>query len=282
MYLKPEIKSYLKYLNIKNYSYKTIERRRTTLTKYANEYTSLDLCSINQFYHEIKQFRSVNAYLSDLKNFIKYLEGQEKIPVGLSAKIDFQKKRKTLPKIIYSPEELKWTIDAIPETSEEKIRHKALFYLLYGTGLRIGEGLSLKVYDLNFTEKKLHVRKGKGAKDRVIPLPKSVADYLNDYLQLKSKYSDYVFSHYGKKLNQDNTSAVIKEYFPEGFTAHSFRHHIAVHLLEKGLSVRYIQAFLGHEDIKTTTIYTHVVRQRLNEAYRKTHPLQILEDTDET
>jgi len=282
MYLKVEISDYLEYLKLRNYSLKTIKLRKGILLNYSDLFTDIELYSINKYFHAIKHLKSVNTYLSTLRNFVKHLEGEGKVPAGHSSKIELQRQVKPLPKIIYRPEELIWIIDSIPETSEDHIRHKAMFYLLYGTGMRIGEAIGLHSNYINFSRSTVHIIKGKGNKNRVVPMPQKVSSYLNDYLRIKKYPSVFVFSDLGNKLSASSIYQALSYYFPDGFTYHDFRHHCAVHLLENGVSIRYIQSLLGHEDIRTTTIYTKIHNDLLKRNYRKSHPLQHLEKPDDT
>lgn len=273
MVLSSELNLYLAYLKAKNYSPRTIEKRRLVIRSFIAKHHRLNLKTLHDYYLENKALRSIRSYMSDLKNFTIYLEDQGKIK-GLSKRIDLPKQANYLPKIIYSKEELSRFLESLPERSLIQIKHKLLFLILYATGIRVSEARHLKLRDIDLKEGRLLIRSGKGRKDRYIPLNKRCTELIESYLFMKTDRSPYLFSDRGIMLYKDYISRTIRMYFPSGFTAHSFRHHLAIHLLQKGLDIRYIQDLLGHSDIKTTSIYTKVVPTDLMRKYREYHPLQ--------
>lgn len=143
-------------------------------------------------------------------------------------------------------------------------KHKLLLLIGYGAGLRRSEIVSLKWADILFEEHQIHVKQGKGKKDRIVMLPYSIVEYLKNYRQLYAS-DDWVFEGQykgealsGRTVQQVMTNAVVKAGLEKKATVHTLRHSFATHLLESGTDIRYIQQLMGHSSIKTTMIYTHI------------------------
>ena len=275
MQLRNSIIKYLNELKFKNYSAKTISRRRYSLLKFSSTTNDLDLESITEFAHSISNLKSAYHLISDIRCFIQFLEKYELIDDSLSDKIVLPKQSRLLPKIIYSQTEILELIDSIPVKEFNHLMHKTLLYVLYSTGSRNAELVNLKIQDINKEFKHIIVR-GKNKKERYIPITDKLIEIINFYLDYRLLKSPYLFiNKFGRQLNKEIVNDIIKIYFPT-FTAHSFRHHIAVHLIENGADVRYVQVFLGHANITTTRIYTHVSRGQLKLNYHMYHQLQEL------
>ena len=176
--------------------------------------------------------------------------------LGLKIYIPRPKRNRKLPEIL-TKEELKRMIDLT-----ENIKHRLILKVLYGCGLRVSEAVNLKKADVNVTEGLMHIRMGKGKKDRFVKIPSSIAEEIKSYCALLR--GDIVFpSNRGGKLTTATIQAVVeqaakragikKEVYP-----HLLRHSFATHLLESGVDIRIIQKLLGHSDIKTTQIYTQI------------------------
>jgi integrase/recombinase XerD len=164
------------------------------------------------------------------------------------------------------------------------VRDKALIELLYATGLRVSELLGLKAGDINLDAGYLTCI-GKGDKQRIVPLGESAADWVRRYLAearpalLKGRKSKWLFvnAKAGGQLSRVGFWKVLKAYgiqagVPRGLSPHVLRHSFATHLLERGADLRAIQMMLGHADLSTTQIYTHVLEARLRTVYDKFHP----------
>lgn len=193
---------------------------------------------------------TVNIYLNAIKFFYKrILKSEVKID------IKFARRRKRLP-VVLSREEVLKIINVIRNP-----KHKLLISLAYGAGLRVSEVVNLRVQDLDFERKLVYVRQGKGNKDRVTLLPEKLVFELRERLIGEN---DYVFvSNWGGKLTSRTaqkifSNALAKAGIFKDATFHSLRHSFATHMLENGVSIRYIQELLGHRDIKTTQLYTKV------------------------
>ena len=186
-------------------------------------------------------------------------------------------------------EEEKKTEDKQPENKKaddkkpEGLRDKAMFELLYATGLRVSELLTLTVNDLNWQVGCLTAT-GKGRKERMVPIGKAAMATLRRYvdesrpLLLKGKKNDVLFvNRRGGGLTRQALWKMIRRYavlagLQKKVHPHTFRHSFATHLLEGGADLRAVQVMLGHADISTTQVYTHVTRERLKEIHRKYHP----------
>ncbi len=150
----------------------------------------------------------------------------------------------------------------------KNIKHKAILSLLYSAGLRIGEVIHLKIEDIDSDRMMIHIRKGKGANDRMVPLAPNVLVILRTYYK---NYKPTIFLFNGSENEMYSATsirrvlqrAVQKSFIKKTVTPHTLRHSYATHLLEQGTDLRYIQVLLGHSNVKTTEIYTHVSTQNL-------------------
>jgi len=171
--------------------------------------------------------------------------------------LKFAKTKKKLP-IVLSRAEIENIINSI---SNQK--HKLIIALSYGAGLRVSEAINLKVKDINMEELTIHLKGAKGGKDRITIFPEKSREELRKLMSLK-KGDDYIFeSEYGGKLTERTAQKVFenalkKTGIKKSATFHSLRHSFATHLLENGVDVRYVQELLGHQNIRTTQLYTKV------------------------
>ncbi len=176
------------------------------------------------------------------------------------------KKEKSLPEVL-TPEEC-MSVFATVENS----KHKLMLLLAYGSGLRVSEVIELTWGDLHLKEHKIHIKQAKGKKDRIVMLPYSVVEILQSYQALQNRIGarDYVFQgqiagqpYHARSLQEVMRKAVAKAGLHKKATVHTLRHSFATHLLENGTDIRYIQGFLGHSSIKTTTIYAHLTKTKV-------------------
>lgn len=195
---------------------------------------------------------TLHIYLSSIKSFYKEIA---KKPQKIDIK--FAKRRRRLP-VILSHVEIMEIIRTL-----QNIKHRLMIALAYGAGLRVSEVTNLKIQDLNFSEKTMHIRQAKGAKDRISIIPETIIEELKNFAK-KQQPSSYLFpSNRGGKL----TTRTLQKIFhttleaagiTKNATFHSLRHSFATHLLEAGVNLRIIQELLGHQSIKTTQVYTRV------------------------
>ena len=201
--------------------------------------------------------RSVNLALSALKFFHNEIV---KNPAFNAVKAP--KTEKKLPTVL-TKDEIRRLIGSI-----ENPKHRLLVEFMYSAGLRVSECVSLKVDDLDFSEKMGKIRHGKGNKERYIILSESLISHLSDYIRTKKDESSYIFSVKGRPITVRQAQKVVKEAayrakIRKRVFCHALRSSFATHLLEAGTDIRVIQELLGHADLSTTQIYTRVSTQQL-------------------
>lgn len=252
-------------LKLRNYSRRTIESYLTCLSDYFKFIKIVkkdpDVDLIKRYLLE-KQERgqapqTINLYLNAIKYFYRDIF---KSPVRIDLK--FAKTSKKLP-IVLSRAEIEKIISSI-----ENRKHKLLISLSYGAGLRVSEAINLKIKDLDLEELTIHVKNAKGGKDRITVFPEKLQSDLIEITNLRDK-NDYVFaSERGGKLTERTAQKVFenalrKTGIQKDATFHSLRHSFATHLLENGVDIRYVQELLGHQNIRTTQLYTKVTNPNL-------------------
>ena len=225
---------------------------------------------------------SVNRLLAALRGFYKYMIRENILSENPLANIELAKGWMRLPETI-SKEEMK-TILAQPGTqSDAAIRNTAMLELLYATGIRVSELIQLTMNSINWQVGFLIVM-GKGSKERIVPIGKIAYNCTRRYVDevrpklMQKKSTDILFlTRLGKKFTRQGFWKIVVAYAKQAglqkkVYPHTFRHSFASHLLEGGADLRTVQVMLGHSDISTTQIYTHVTRERLKEIHRKYHP----------
>lgn len=226
--------------------------------------------------------KSTARHLVTLRGFYRYLV-QEKIikhdPVRL---IDLPKSGLKLPDVL-SVSEIKLLLSTPDTQTPLGLRNAAMIELLYAAGLRVSELVNLKLLDIN-TEAGFVRVIGKGSKERIVPIGNYAQKRLGNYVKtarsllLKGGVSHYLFvARAGKPMTRQGFWKLLKQYalqagIAKKITPHSFRHSFASHLLEGGADLRAVQVMLGHVDIATTQIYTHVAREHLKQMHEKYHP----------
>lgn len=225
---------------------------------------------------------SVARRLAAIKAFYKFLVRERILKTDPSSLIESPKLWKKIPETLSANE-----VDALlsqPNIRERQgIRDKAILETLYATGMRVSEAANLKVDNVNLEVGFLRCF-GKGNKERIIPLGKKAINSIKRYLQdsrlrlLKNKESDFLFlSRFGKNISRQSLWKIIKRYAKEArikkpIKPHILRHSFATHLLERGADLRSVQEMLGHADISTTQIYTHISKERMKAIHKMFHP----------
>lgn len=252
-------------LKLRSYSPKTIKAYVFCIKEYLI-YKGVDFDKLNE--ESIKNYllklqesgkspQTINLHLNSIKYFYRNVfENHQKV------NIKFAKRSQKLP-VVLSRIEIEQIISSISNN-----KHKLIISLSYGSGLRISEVQNLKVCDVNIDELTIHVKEAKGKKDRITVLPQKLVNDLRKLTVLKN-VSDFVFeSERGGKLSTRTLQKIFENALKESgikkpATFHSLRHSFATHLLENGIDVRYVQELLGHVNIRTTQIYTHVTNPKL-------------------
>jgi integrase/recombinase XerD len=226
---------------------------------------------------------SAARYLSSLKGFFNYLLHNNYITRNPVDKIESPKRKKNLPEVLTIPE--MESVLSKPDAKDKLgLRDKALLEIMYACGLRVSEVINLKVSNLYFKDEIIRVF-GKGSKERLVPVGRSavkwVMKYLTDsrpLLAKKMKSENYIFlNNRGTKLSRMGIWKIADRYFKEAeikrdVHPHTFRHSFATHLIEGGADLRAVQEMLGHSDISTTQIYTHIDRDYIKQVHKDFHP----------
>lgn len=225
---------------------------------------------------------TISRSLAAIKAFYHFLVREQIIPRDPTINLDAPKQEKKLPHVL--------TVESVNKLLEQPdlktpagIRDRTMLEVLYATGLRVTELVTLKIPDVNLTEGYIRCM-GKGSKERIVPLGSVAVKYIRFYLDHARKFlasdpaEDTLFlNHHGYGLTRQGFWKIIKKYAEktggcEVITPHTIRHSFATHLLENGADLRAVQEMLGHADISTTQIYTHLTKNRLKSVYDKTHP----------
>ncbi len=226
--------------------------------------------------------KSRARHLISVRGLFKYLITEKKLKKNPVKDIDIPKTGLSLPKIM-SVKEIS-TLLEIPDSRKPRgLRDAAMMEIMYGAGLRVSELIQLRLQDVNFDVNFVRVM-GKGSKERLVPIGtqarNKTLDWLNDgrNVLLKSVPSVYLFvARAGKPMTRQSFWKIIKKYailadISKNISPHTLRHSFATHLLEGGADLRSVQTMLGHSDISTTQIYTHISKEYLMRMHQKYHP----------
>jgi len=224
--------------------------------------------------------QTIAHYLTSIKNYHKFLIQNEYLKDNVAKSIERPKLSKKIPNVL-SIEDIIKLLD-IKTITPFDYRNKCMLELLYGTGLRISELLNLTINDIDTINCTLRSI-GKGDKERIVPINDYIIESLKKYLEvrvllLKKKTTKELFlNNSGNKISRIGFFKNLKKLLLEkgldpNISPHTLRHSFATHLLEYGADLRVIQEMLGHSDISTTRIYTHVTNKKIKEDYQKYHP----------
>ena len=228
------------------------------------------------------QARSAARYTSSLKRFYRYLLRENLIAADPTLNLDSPKLPRSLPKTL-TEADVERLLDSADADTPLSLRDRAMLETLYATGLRVSELVGLKLTALNINDGVLRVT-GKGNKDRLVPLGEEAVEWLRRYLAdarpslLEKNLSDAVFvTARGDGMTRQAFWYLIKRRarsagIERPLSPHTLRHAFATHLLNHGADLRVVQMLLGHSDISTTQIYTHVARERLKQLHAAHHP----------
>lgn len=281
------INDFLLYLEMDlNYSKNTINTYENSLNQ-LNKYINKDLLKltsddIEKFIVSLKlEASSISNYLSAYKTFYNYYIKLGNIKVNPIDVIDTPKLSKHLPTYL-TIEEIDKLLD-IEINDAFSARNKSILELLYSSGLRISELIGLEFKNIDLNDCIIRVM-GKGSKERIVPINDVAIHYLKKYVKdyrhllVKTEQNNYIYlNNHGKKMTRQGVFKVIKKITLEkgikkDVSPHTLRHSIATHMLENGADLRIIQEFLGHSDIGTTQIYTHLTNQKLKNDYMEYFP----------
>jgi len=227
--------------------------------------------------------RTMARHISSIRSFHQFLLRERISTTDPTVHLEMPQLEKTLPKIL-SIEEIEELLATPDTTKPQGLRDKAMLEVLYASGMRISECISLSLEDVHITMGFVRCF-GKGGKERIIPLGRTAIAACDEYLRegrpklIKANHrTDVIFiNQRGKPLTRQGVWKLMKEHAAKAtikneITPHTLRHSFATHLIENGADLRAVQEMLGHADISTTQIYTHVSKTRLKEVYKQFHP----------
>ncbi len=250
----------------------------------SHEISSPSEDEILDFIFELKNKKhaelSIARALVTIRNFYKFMVRTGHMKKSPFEDMDSFKTHKHIPEVLTGAD-IERMSAAIDPAKKEGIRDRAIMELLYSAGLRVSELVSLELTDIDLEEKILRCF-GKGSKERLVPVGDFVVESLSEYLDIRKSFikdfSPHLFvTRLGKKFTREGIWKVVKGYakkakITKDVYPHIFRHSFATHLLAGGADLRSVQEMLGHADISTTQIYTHVDRTRLKKIHKQFHP----------
>ncbi len=290
------IRNFLRYISLeRRYSAHTVESYSNDLTQFASFlynyfntntvfWQRIEKKIIRHFLISLQERgiskRSVARKLAAIKSFFKYLHREEIIEQNHALSIKMPKFERKLPEFI-SEQEIEQLL-ALPEVrSFEGLRDLLILELLYGTGMRLSELINLKEKDILMAENLVRIL-GKGNKERVIPIGNEAKKVLLNYLEFRPQYAGKSVEHLlvlksGKKMYPVAVQRILKKYLGEvsqiqKTSPHILRHTYATHLLNAGAGIRVVKDLLGHENLSTTQVYTHLSIDHLKNIYNRAHP----------
>ncbi|HHU33276.1 MAG: site-specific tyrosine recombinase XerD [Zhaonellaceae bacterium] len=272
------VESYLHDLNsFNNYIFEEL-----TLSYY-QDVTESNIVSYLVFLQKTgKATSTIARHIATLKSFFNYLLRENIISTDPTSNLETPKLSRKLPKIL-TVAEVEQLLQQPDTSTPAGLRDKCMLEVLYATGLRVTELISLRINQVNYETGYVRCF-GKGSKERIVPLGRIAKKYLDLYLRngrgklAKIPSEDAIFiNHFGKKLTRQGFWKILKKYVRKAgikkeITPHTLRHSFATHLLENGADLRVVQEMLGHADIGTTQIYTHLTNKHIRNIYDKTHP----------
>jgi integrase/recombinase XerD len=258
----------------------------TFLTMQHKELVSASIEDLRKYVHAIYDTglmaASINRKISSIRSFYRFLIFAKKIEANPATDLELMKVGRKLP-VILSIAEITKIIEVAKENTPLVLRDRACLEILYGAGLRISELLGVRLADLDLTDDLVKVV-GKGNRQRIVPFGKKAAKSIENYLAngrpvlVRDRVVPFlVLNARGKRMSRMGFLKILRKYrikagINKRVTPHMFRHSFATHLLEAGADLRAVQELLGHVDISTTQIYTHVDREYLREIYKEHHP----------
>ncbi len=289
--MEKDVINFLKYLKIeKNYSNFTIINYGKDLKIFLQflkennieNYDKIEYKTIRKFleylYDEKYEKKTIARHISSLRSLFKYLLKENKIKNNPMILISNPKLDKKLPKYLYY-DQIEQILSIPDKNTPLGMRDLTLLELLYSTGVRVSELINIKIEDINFDDKSIRIL-GKGNKERIVLYSKVLKEYLNDYLKIRSTFNpnhNYLFiNKFGNKLTDRGVRVIIDNILKKGMVSfhispHMIRHTFATHLLDNGADLKCVQELLGHKNLSSTQVYTHVSDEHLRKVYLETH-----------
>lgn len=280
------IEKFLRYLEIeKNYSLHTLSNYKRDLFEFSQflediPFDKVDYLRVRKFLVYLKEknlkHRSIYRKISCLRSFFKFLCREGYLKNNPLTLVSAPKLEKKLP-LFLTEDEVRKLIEAPPLDSEMGLRDRAILETFYSTGMRVSELAGLNIEDIDFIGGVVKVR-GKGKKERLLPIGDMALRAIKDYLdKRKRKESALFLNKNGKRITTRGIRDIVAKYvsatsIKTGVSPHTLRHSFATHLLNRGADLRSVQELLGHSNISTTQVYTHLTTERLKSIYQKAHP----------
>ncbi|PLT28264.1 site-specific tyrosine recombinase XerD [Peribacillus deserti] len=295
--MQDQIRDFLHFLTVeKGLSHNTIISYERDLKSYLKflmnveqiqDWNSCQRVSIIHFLSHLKgqgkSSKTLARHIASIRSFHQFLLREKAADHDPSVHIESPQAERSLPKVL-SMEEVEALLAAPKTDNPLGLRDKAMLEVLYATGMRVSELISLELTDVH-TNMGFVRCVGKGNKERIIPIGQAALQAIDDYLnkgrhllvKKKNKNDSLFLNHHGSKLTRQGYWKILKKLSQEAkiekeLTPHTLRHSFATHLLINGADLRAVQEMLGHADISTTQIYTHVTNVRLKDVYTKFHP----------
>lgn len=297
--MKTRKDAYLEMLRVRHYSPGTIKSRAMFLRLFfahlqtigVDDLRAVSRQSIENYQRELLRHYSVNTtrqHIGTLRSFFAHLENTDAILLDPTAGVPLAKQERRLPNRILKPSEVRRLL-AAPDATPKSIRNKAMLELFYSSGIRRAEMARLTVQDVDIKNGFVRITRGKGARDRVVPIGQSACDALGDYLKnarnawMKVRrvktWTDALWLSPIQPHLPVQTEAIglivnlhAKRVLGRNVSPHLWRHTFATHLVSNGANIVYVQRLLGHKSLKTTDIYTRVTMSDLKKTLQRTHP----------
>ncbi len=283
------IEKFVRYLEIeKNYSAHTILNYKLDLEGFnkfiaGTELEKIDYLSLRKYLAVLKEKnfgnRTVGRRLSALRSFFRFLCREGYIKTNPILMLSSPKLEKHLPSFMTEDEVSRIIESAFAKTPKDflGLRDRAILEVFYSSGLRISELVGLNLEDIDFISGILKIR-GKGKKERIVPIGETALTAVKKYLEKRKKSAQALFlNNHHLRISARGVRFVLAKYFKScgikpGVSAHTFRHSFATHLLNHGADLRTVQELLGHANLSSTQIYTHLTTDKLKNVYDKAHP----------
>jgi len=280
------IEKFIRYLEIeKNYSKHTVSNYQLDLEEFKQFLGDLDVAKID--YLVLRKYlakqkeknlkvRTINRHLSTLRSFFKFLIREGYLKNNPTASLSSPKQEKYLP-LFLTEDEVTKLIAAVQPKDERGLRDRAVLETFYSTGIRVSELVGLDIQDIDFIGGIIKVL-GKGKKERIVPIGDIAISTIRAYLEARKKQAEALFlNKSGRRITDRGIRNIVGKYIRmasirHGVSCHTLRHSFATHLLNRGADLRSVQELLGHVNLSTTQIYTHLTTDRLKSVYDKAHP----------
>jgi integrase/recombinase XerD len=293
--MQRQLQNYSNYLAVeKGLSKNTLESYQRDLNKFLiymkkkkkPQPGDVDRLELNAFIADLKNkglaTSTISRCIASIRSFFNYLLQEGVIENNPANELESPRIEKKLPRVL-TTDEIDKLLDQPRPDNNSGLRDKAMLELLYASGIRVSELVSLNVTDFDPRVGYLRCR-GKGMKERIVPIGSVAIENVSEYLRKtrirmirNSEERSLFLNHHGSRMTRQGFWKILKKYARQAniqgdITPHTLRHSFATHLLENGADLRSVQEMLGHSDISTTQIYTQVTRKKIKEIYDKAHP----------